>query len=94
MLTIHKLPELWPSVARLIATIAIFVFHYRALIGKHHYHLNVYAILTFCFLSGYLSKGRLLNPHKWFIRRYLLKKDERIILMMLSKRPNFFQYLS
>jgi len=66
---IHQ-PLIWPSIARLIATGAIFVFHFQGLFGYNKYRLDFYAILMFCFLSGYLAKIDKEARSKWFITRY------------------------
>lgn len=63
-------PELWPSVARMIATFGIFVFHYFSLLGKAQHRLDFYSIMLFCFISGYLAKINTHNRSSWFIKRY------------------------
>lgn len=63
-------PLIWPSISRLLATAAIFLFHFQGHYGYNEYHLDFYAILTFCFLSGYLAKVNKEKRSKWFIKRY------------------------
>lgn len=46
--------ELTPSIARISATLGIFLFHYRGLSNLPTYHLDFYSLLVFSFLSGYL----------------------------------------
>ncbi len=61
---------IWPSVARLTATGAIFLFHYLGLLEYDQYRLDFFAIMTFCFLSGYLIKIDKKARHEWAIMRY------------------------
>jgi hypothetical protein len=63
-------PLIWPSVARLAATGAIFVFHFLGLLEYDQYALDFYAILTYCFLSGYLARINKGARLKWGITRY------------------------
>lgn len=65
-----RLPLIWPSIARVLATAAIFLFHFQGHFGYNRYNLDFYAILTFCFLSGYLAKINKETRYKWFITRY------------------------
>lgn len=63
--------RIWPSVARLAATTGIFVFHYLGLLGRYQYHLDLYAIVVFCFLSGYLAHlGANKGLTEWTLQRY------------------------
>ena len=62
---------IFPSVARLAAAGAIFLFHYLGLLGLYRYRLDFLAILIFCFLSGYLANVRKTSRLAWLIRRYL-----------------------
>ena len=59
------------SLARIIATIGIFVYHYLVLIGIYPYRLDFFAILTFCFLSGYFINITKYSRYEWIIKRYL-----------------------
>lgn len=61
---------IWPSVARVAATFAIFVFHYLGLLDRYQYRLSVWALLTFSFLSGYLAHARGTPRGQWIVRRY------------------------
>jgi hypothetical protein len=61
---------LWPSIARIVATLAIFVFHYLGLLGLYQHRLSVWALLTFSFLSGYLAQSRGTARLPWAARRY------------------------
>ncbi|MEQ1869334.1 MAG: hypothetical protein ABL961_04865 [Vicinamibacterales bacterium] len=61
---------IWPSAARIIATFAIFTFHYLGLLGRYQYRLSVWALLTFSFLSGYLAHARGTSRRSWAIKRY------------------------
>lgn len=65
----HSL-DIWPSVARIIATFGITLFHYLGQIEHEKYCLDFYSILVFCFLSGYLSRGRHVDRKNWLLRRY------------------------
>ena len=57
------------GIARIAATIGIFMFHFLALTGGDRHNIDFYAILTFCFLTGYLSFGAHKEPLKWLYRR-------------------------
>lgn len=61
---------IWPSVARLIATLTIFIFHYLGLVGARQYRLALWALLTFAFLSGYLAAVNGRSRLRWAVRRY------------------------
>ena len=61
---------LWPSIARILATLAIFVFHYLGLLGLYQHRLSLWALLTFSFLSGYLAQSRGTARLPWVVRRY------------------------
>ncbi len=63
-------PLIWPSIARLLATFGIFIFHFQGLYGYSRYKLDFYAILIFCFLSGYLARIDKKARYKWLITRY------------------------
>lgn len=71
--TIEKIPELWASIARIIACGMIFIYHHSGLYGKSLHPLDFYAIIVFVFLSGYFSyqKNNLNNKHLiiWLMRR-------------------------
>lgn len=54
-ISVEKKPELWASIARIIACGMIFVYHHAGLYGKSLNPLDFYAILIFVFLSGYFS---------------------------------------
>jgi hypothetical protein len=64
-------PKVWPSILRLAATLAIFFYHFLDLQGYYHYHLDFYAILSFCLLSGYLGGNVRRDRLSWFKKRYL-----------------------
>lgn len=66
---VEDLP-IWPSLARILATIAIFVFHYLGLLERYQYRLSVWALLTFSFLSGYLAHARNTPRRPWIVKRY------------------------
>ena len=63
-------PLIWPSLLRLVATGAIFIFHYLGLFGYPRYRIDFFAILVFCFLSGYLAKVDKSDRAEWFIKKY------------------------
>jgi hypothetical protein len=72
-MSVERRPEtvpLWPSVARIVATLAIFVFHYLGLLGLYQHRLSMWALLTFSFLSGYLAQSRGTPRVHWAARRY------------------------
>lgn len=62
---------IWPSVARVAATLAIFVSHYLGLIELDQYRVTFWALPTFAFLSGYLGQARNTSRVRWAARRYL-----------------------
>jgi peptidoglycan/LPS O-acetylase OafA/YrhL len=66
-----ELMPMWPSVARIVATLAIFVFHYLGLLGLYQYRLSMWALFTFAFLSGYLANARNVPRVQWAVKRYL-----------------------
>jgi hypothetical protein len=63
-------PLIWPSVARLAATGAIFLFHYLGQLKYQQYRLDFFAIMAFCFLSGYLININKKARREWSIKRY------------------------
>lgn len=67
----YALSTIGLSLARLIATIVIYIFHYMRLLGYSGYRLDFYAILAFCFLSGYFIRINKADKYKWIIKRYL-----------------------
>lgn len=65
-----KTPQVFPSIMRIAATLSIFVFHFLGLINHYQYQLDIYAIIIFSFLSGYLGKpGK--NRTEWLKKRYI-----------------------
>lgn len=69
-LELTKCPKIWPSVMRLVATLAIFLFHFLGLLGYYRYRLDLYSIIIFSFLSGYLSTGIHRDGTQWLKKRY------------------------
>lgn len=63
-------PMLLPSVARLFATMCIFLFHSFEFINVYNRWLDFVGILIFCFLSGYLSSIKSKDPHRWMLDKY------------------------
>jgi len=63
-------PAIFPSLVRLVATGGIFTFHYLGLFEQYSYRLDFFAILIFCFLSGYLANISKSTRSSWAIRRY------------------------
>jgi hypothetical protein len=61
---------MWPSVARIAATFAIFLFHYLGLLGLNQHRLSMYALDTFLFLTGYLAQHRHTSRLRWAAKRY------------------------
>jgi hypothetical protein len=61
---------IWPSVARIAATMAIFLFHYLGLLGLDQHRLSMYALDTFLFLTGYLAQHRNTSRVRWATKRY------------------------
>lgn len=61
---------IWPSAARIMATCAIFAFHYLGLVGRYQYRLSLWALVTFSLLTGYLAQPRSRSRRQWAVRRY------------------------
>ncbi len=57
------------SLARIIATAGIFLFHVYSLLGIDNKGIDTASISIFCFLSGYLSFGIQDNPSTWLCKR-------------------------
>lgn len=59
------------SIARILATASIFIFHWLSINGYKDCGLDYHAILIFCFLSGYLSLELHIRPYFWLYKRLL-----------------------
>jgi len=66
-----KQPVMMASILRILATILIFVFHYRGLEGLPKYPIDKIGIFIFVLISGYFSFQPHIAPARWFLRRVL-----------------------
>ena len=64
--------KVWPSLVRIAAMLWIFIYHYLVMLDIEHYPFfrSIYAVMVFCFLSGYFSITIKSAPHKWILKRY------------------------
>jgi hypothetical protein len=70
---LNRNPEalpIWPSIARITATLAIFVFHFLGLLRLDQHRLSMNALYTFAFLTGYLAQHRGVSRARWAVKRY------------------------
>ena len=67
--SIELLP-IWPSVARVLAALSIFMFHYFGLVQTPRWWLSAIGLATFSFLSGYLAHARKTPRRRWIVKRY------------------------
>ena len=85
---------IWFSLARLASTFLIYIFHYLGFLEiNNRYHLDFYAILIFCFLSGFfinITKG---DRSKWIIRRYFgIMIPYWLVILPVFVANQVFQY--
>jgi hypothetical protein len=64
-------PLVWASVARILATTGIFVFHYLGLYDIIRVALSDASICVFCFLSASLARVPESGRPSWLARRFL-----------------------
>ena len=60
---------LFLSIARILATIGIFIFHIFGLLGIDNRGIDFVSILIFSFLSGYFYFGVQDQPLRWFYKK-------------------------
>lgn len=68
--TLQQTIYFFPSLLRIVATLLIFIFHFYAVSGVEIWWIASYAIMAFCFLTGYLSSITLHERVKWLVKRY------------------------
>ncbi len=84
--------QLWPSLVRIGAMLWIFTYHFLVMldIARSPFFRSIYAIMVFCFLSGYFSTNIQTAPHKWILKRYFRIMVPYWIVMVIMVIANYF----
>ncbi len=81
---------IWPSIARITATLMIFIFHYYSIQYNKILPIDVPAILIFCFLTGYLINQNVANKRQWIAKHYLKIMVPFWVVMFFVLLANYF----
>jgi len=70
----------------------IFIYHYTVMldIPRFPFFRSMYAIMVFCFLSGYFSTTIHIAPHKWILKRYFRIMIPYWIVMITMIIANYY----